>query len=255
MGERRGGAGTARRSRRRRLSVVGVLGEIFITAGVFTLLFLGWQLWLNDIIVGNEMRDQSEHQSALWQGNASTAEEDPSPPTPDEPPVADKPGSSGEVFALMIVPRFGKNFYTPIAEGVGTTQVLNRGEIGHYPTSSLPGEVGNFAVAAHRTSFGKPFNNIANLRVGDHIYIETADGWYQYGFRNLEYVRPTGVGVLLPVPQNDGATPGDRILTMTSCNPLFSAAERIIAYSVYETFYPRTEGPPAEIAGTVLVGD
>src|SRR5690606_4650244 len=44
----------ARRRQRRRLSVVGVAGEIFITAGFLVFLFLGWQLWLNDIIVGDE---------------------------------------------------------------------------------------------------------------------------------------------------------------------------------------------------------
>lgn len=248
MSEPLGGAGAARpRARRRKVSVVGVLGELLITAGVFVLLFLGWSLWFNDIVVGNQLRDESVAQSSTWQGNASTAEEG----TPEEPPVTRKPGGTGEVFGLMIVPRFGDDYYVPIAEGTGTAAVLNKGQIGHYPTSSMPGAVGNFAVAAHRTSYGASFNGVSNLRTGDPIYIETKDGWYTYIFRNLEYVRPTGVGVIAPVPQNDGAAPGDRILTMTSCNPLFSAAERIIAYSVYDSFTPRSDGPPEQIAATV----
>src|ERR1700712_3215858 len=40
--------------KRRRVSVVGVIGELLITAGVLVFLFLGWQLWLNDLIVGNQ---------------------------------------------------------------------------------------------------------------------------------------------------------------------------------------------------------
>jgi sortase A len=247
MNEPRGGAGARRVKPRRRVSVAGVVGELLITTGVFVLLFLGWQLWFNDLVVDNQLREQSLHQSSTWQGNASTAEHG----TPTEPPVLDKPAATGDVFGLMIIPRFGADYYKPIAEGTGTTQVLNKGEIGHYPTSSMPGAVGNFAVAAHRTSYGKPFNGLGNLRVGDHIFIETQDGWYQYSFRNLEYVRPTGVGVIAPVPQNDGASPGDRIMTMTSCNPMFSAAERIIAYSVYDGFSPRAGGPPDEIAAIV----
>jgi sortase A len=229
------------------VSVVGVLGELLITAGVFVLLFLGWQLWFNDLVVDSGLREEAVHQSSAWQGNASTAEQG----TPNDPPVLDAPSATGEVFALMIVPRFGDGYYKPIAQGTGTEAVLNDGKIGHYPSTAMPGEVGNFAIAAHRTSYGKPFNGVSNLRVGDHIFIETKDGWYQYGFRNLEYVRPTGVGVIAPVPQADGATPADRIMTMTSCNPLFSAAERIIAYSVYESFTPRADGPPDEIAATV----
>lgn len=247
MSEPRGGTGLRPRRRRSRISVVGVLGELLITAGVFVLLFLGWSLWFNDLVVGQQLREESTDLSETWQGNASTAEHG----TPGAPPVTDKPSAPGEVFGLMLVPRFGDDYYVPIAEGTGTTQVLNKGQIGHYPSSAMPGAVGNFAVAAHRTSYGASFNGVSKLRAGDSIYIETKDGWYRYVFRNLEYVRPTGVGVIAPVPQNDGAEPGDRILTMTSCNPLFSAAERIIAYSVYDSFTPRTAGPPEDIAETV----
>jgi sortase A len=253
MSEPRGGAGaqrTRRRAPRRRVSVVGVLGELLITAGVFVLLFLGWQLWFNDLVVDNELRDQSLQQSSAWQGNASTAEQG----TSEDPPVHNEPGQVGTVFGLMIIPRFGDSYYKPIAQGTGTVEVLNKGEIGHYPGTAMPGEVGNFAVAAHRTSYGKPFNGIGTLRTGDHIFVETKDGWYQYDFRNLEYVAPTGVGVIAPVPQNDGSTPQDRIMTMTSCNPMFSAAERIIGYSVFAKFFPRADGPPDEIAATVKAG-
>jgi sortase A len=253
MSEPRGGAGERRspaqkkRRPRRRVSIVGVFGELLITAGVFVLLFLGWQLWFNDLVVGNQLREESLQHSSTWQGNSSTAEQG----TSQEPPVLAKPSANGEVFGLMIIPRFGDRYYTPIAEGTGTTQVLNKGQIGHYPTTAMPGDVGNFAVAAHRTSYGASFNGLSTLRSGDKIYVETKDGWYQYAFRNLEYVRPTGVGVIAPVPQADGATPEDRLMTMTSCNPLFSAAERIIAYSVFQEFYPIAGGPPEPIAATV----
>jgi sortase A len=231
------------------VSVIGVLGELLISAGVFVLLFLGWQLWFNDLVVGGALRDEATQQSSTWQGNASTAE----PGTQDDPPVLAAP-AAGEVFALMIVPRWGSDYYLPIAEGTGTKQILNKGQIGHYVNTPMPGAVGNFAVAAHRMAYGHPFTGLSDLRVGDHVFIETADGWYQYGFRNLEYVRPTGVGVIAPVPQNDGVTPVDRLMTLTSCNPRYTAAERIIAYTVYESFYPRADGPPSEIAATVGAG-
>jgi sortase A len=244
MSQPRGGRGASKA--RRRISFVGVLGELLITGGVFVLLFLVWQLWFNDLVVGNELHSQSLEQSQAWERDASTAAHG----TPDDPPVIGAPAASA-TFGLMIIPRFGADYYRPIAEGTGTVAVLNKGEIGHYPSSQMPGAVGNFAVAAHRTSYGKPFNQISSLLVGDRIYVETADGWYAYVFRNLEYVRPTGVGVVAPVPQADGATASDRLMTMTSCNPLFSSAERIVAYSVFDRFYPRADGPPDEIAPTV----
>ena len=83
-----------------------------------------------------------------------------------------------------------------------------------------------------------------------------ADGWYQYEFRNLEYVRPTGVGVLAPVPQLAGVDPDRPPPHADELQPELSAAERIIAYGVFDEFYPRdpeqpASGAPDEIAATV----
>jgi sortase A len=163
--------------------------------------------------------------------------------------------AAAESFANLIVPRLGADYRRPIAEGVGLNVLNNRATgVGHYPQTQLPGEVGNFAVAAHRTTYGAGFHDIDKLMVGDSIYVETQDGWYKYVYRGTEYVRPTGVGVLDPVPQTEGATSTDRVITMTSCHPFFSAAERIIAYGVFDGWYPRASGPPAEIATLVQAG-
>jgi sortase A len=152
---------------------------------------------------------------------------------------------------VMYVPRFGADYARSVSEGVETATVLDRNGIGHYPGTQMPGQVGNFAVAAHRTTHGAPFKQLATLQVGDRLYVQTQDGYYTYDFRGLEYVRPTGVGVLDPVPQLPGVAPTDRILTMTSCNPLFSAAERIIAYASLESWQPSSAGPPAAIKSIV----
>ena len=120
---------------------------------------------------------------------------------------------------------------------------------GHYPTSAMPGAIGNVALSAHRTAYGGSFHNIHQLVIGDAIYLETKDGWYKYIFRSLEYVKPTGVGVILPVPQQPDVQATQRLITLTTCNPFLSSAERIIAYGVYDSWYPRDGGAPAEIAG------
>jgi sortase A len=256
-----------RRPRRQKATVVGVLGELFLTAGVLVLLFLGWQVWLNDIIVGaeqtsaaNELAEQWEQGSDDPQPTPSAAEETPAPaetPAPVDPgePVVAAAPKAAESFANLIVPRLGADYRRPIAEGVGLDVLNNRKTgVGHYPQTQMPGEVGNFAVAAHRTTYGAGFHDINSLLVGDSIYVETADGWYKYVYRGTEYVRPTGVGVLEPVPQVAGVASTDRIITMTSCHPYFSAAERIIAYGVFETWFPRAGGPPPEIATLVQAG-
>ncbi|TPW77855.1 class E sortase [Schumannella soli] len=252
-------ASTDRRRRpakKRRLSVVGVAGELLITAGVLVLMFLGWQLWLDDQLSAPRLKNEATGLSQQWDKDAQKPTAAPSQPASDisqNPPVQTAP-KNAERFALLAIPRFGTDFYRPIAEGVSVSQVLNKYEVGHYPSTQMPGDIGNFVIASHRSAYGGALHRIHELEVGDHIFIETQDGWYQYSFRNLEYVKPTGVGVLDPVPQQDGVAATQRLLTLTTCNPFYSTAERIIGYSVFDKFTPRADGPPKEIAATVNGG-
>lgn len=233
------------------ITVVGVLGELLITAGVLVFLFLGWQLWLNDIIVG---ADQNKAGLSLAQSLSGDSDLNRPAIVPvagyGQPAVAQAPENTAQ-FGVMYIPRFGADFARSISQGVDTRTVLDLNGIGHYPGTQMPGEIGNFAVAAHRTTHGAPFKPIATLQVGDKIYVQTAEGFYTYDFRGLEYVRPTGVAVIDPVPQLPGVAPTDRILTMTSCNPQFSAAERIIAYAVLESWQPTSAGAPTAIQATI----
>jgi sortase A len=239
---------TSGRSKRRPVSVFGILGELLITAGVFVLLFLGWQVWLNDIIEGAAQDNQAQQLSQSWK--SSTAPAPPKAVGPGTPIVAVAPGNA-QKFGILYVPRFGSTWERPIAQGVGVRDVLDKIGVGHYPGSAMPGAVGNFAIAAHRHAYGGGFENLHMLHVGDHVYIGTKDGWYEYTFRNIEYVRPNQVNVLQPVPMEPGVAPVDRILTMTTCNPFFSTAERMVAFATFDTWYPYAEGAPPEIASTV----
>jgi sortase A len=238
-----------RAPKRRRVSVVGVLGELLITGGVFVLLFLGWQLWLNDIIQGGQESQEANKLSQSWSGTATPVK--PGKVGPGDPIVEKAPTKEATKFAVIYVPRFGKGWERPIAQGVGVADVLDAIGVGHYPGTAMPGQVGNFAIAAHRHAYGGGFENLHLLHVGDHVYIGTKDGWYEYTFRNIQYVQPSQVNVLQPVPMEPGVAPTDRLITMTTCNPFFSTAERMIAYGEYVTWYPRADGPPAEIAATV----
>ncbi|HOB56565.1 MAG TPA: class E sortase [Rhodoglobus sp.] len=239
-----------RAERRSRVTFVGVLGEVFITAGVLVLLFLGWQVWLNDIVVGGQQKNQAIEQSQTWSKGEASAPAPAVRPDPGPPIVMASAPADDVQFANLIIPRFGSDYTRPILEGVAVHGALADG-IGHYPGTQMPGDVGNVALAGHRTGWGAPLGDIGNLMVGDSIYLETEDGWYKYIFRTFAYVMPTGVDVLAAVPQNPEAAPTDRILTLTSCNPKTTAAERIIAYSIFDTWYPRAGGPPPELAPEV----
>jgi sortase A len=253
----------ASRRPRPRVSVVGVVGELLLTAGALILLFLGWQLWWNDAIMAGQQSSAASDLSAEWLEEGRSARGDaPEPSTETEtetgtedygdPIVAASEYGNGEAFAVMYVPRFGDDSQRRIAEGIGS-DVLNSTYlgVGHYPDTQMPGAVGNFAIASHRSAYGGGMHEIDQLQLGDAIYIQTQEGWYTYRFRDFEYVTPETVDVLAPVPHHPDLQATDRIVTLTSCNPLYSTAERIIAYGVLESWQPGTAGPPAEIADVV----
>jgi len=253
----------ADRKRRRMRAGLGVTGEILITVGVLVQLFWLWNVGINDWIQGFTQTQAASTITQQWQEEASTlgdADEEAGDisaygtPVDGPPPIADVV-PRGTAFATLYVPRFGDTYQRVIAEGVDLATVLNdpRLGVGRYPQSTPLGEEGNFAIAGHRTSFGASFGNISDLRLGDRLYVETREGWYSYAFRNLEYVWPSEVDVLNPVPKLNAVEATDRLLTLTSCHPRFSDAERIIAYAVFDGWYPRAGGPPAEIAQIVGV--
>ncbi len=245
------------RKRTKLMRVTGVTGELLVTAGALMGLFLAWHLLLNDSIQGNLQNQSASTLAQQWQDPKTTAEElKPAValvnPSSEEPPVTVSP-AEGEAFALLYVPRFGPEYVRTIAEGVNIETVLNsrRLGVGRYLESDQLGSYGNFALAAHRTTFGAPFGDIGELRIGDQIYVEVPEGWHAYEFRNLEYVWETDVKVLNSFPKLQEEVPGARVITLTSCHPKFTVAERVIAYGLYSGWYPRDGGPPNEIADLV----
>ncbi|KZE39161.1 class E sortase [Microbacterium sp. T32] len=234
---------------RRRVTVLGVLGDLLLTAGVVVLLFVGWQLWIGDAIIGAKFKSEAGALTQEWAAAPATPNATPSPTATGlaDPPALAQPGN-GEVFGVIRIPRLGPDYQFKLAGGVSASVTLDPIGVGHYPDTAMPGQQGNFAIAGHRGSHGAPFADLPSLRVGDAVVVETPDGWYTYRFRNLEYVRPDGVGVLLPVPQQPEVQATDKLITMTTCSPRYGSAERAIAYGVFESFTPRADGPPASLS-------
>lgn len=245
-----------RRTRRRPgLLIAQVAGELLMTGGVIALLFVAWALWWTNVeadAVQSAAVKQfiQEHAapaeaSAPASGAALAPAADPGM-ADSEPPVGQAPGH-GQAIGVVYIPRFGADYSRPIIQGT-SQEVLDNLGLGHYEATAMPGELGNFAVAGHRQTHGAVLDEIHTLVPGDKIYVQTAEAFYTYVYRNVEIVLPDRTDVLLPVPGESGAKPAERLLTMTSCNPRFGSQERIIAYSVFESWQPLSAGPPADIA-------
>ncbi|MCK1803497.1 class E sortase [Brevibacterium sp. R8603A2] len=222
---------------------VRTFGELCITAGLVLILFVVWQLWWTDIAANEDNANLADQLTSEWADNPRNE----LPPDPETPFVAE-PVDMNSAFGIVYIPRFGEDYYRTMAEGVAMEPVLNRMGLGRYPNAAMPGEVGNFALAGHRVTYGKPLNLIAEMRPGDEIIVQTADGFYTYTFRNFDIVLPDATEVLAPVPDMPEFKGKDRIMTLTACNPMFSARERYIAYAELTDWQPAAEGVPESLA-------
>ena len=250
-----------RRERRRRgplMLLVSLLAELLIIGGVGVVLYAVWNAWWTDLVA-------SQHQSALIQNLHQKPAAAPKPASPSASaapveqhgpaPVLAEPSGIGSVFGTMQIPRFGLDYNKPIGEGTDRVKVLDSVGLGHYQGTAMPGAQGNFAVAGHRVTYGKPLNQIATIKVGDAIVVRVTDAsnnfdvWYVYKVTSTEIVLPTALKVIAPVPDQPGVQPGpnDHWLTLTSCNPEWFAYQRYIVHAKLDYWMQASAGTPAEL--------
>jgi sortase A len=131
----------------------------------------------------------------------------------------------GDSLTRLRIPKLGVD----VVVVEGTSEDALRAGAGHYPETPLPCDVGNVGIAGHRTTYGKPFNQIDRLAAGDLIQLDTPIGTCTYQVAKDPFiVQPDDFSVVAPPP--DGFS---RWLTLTSCNPKGSAAQRIIIRATY----------------------
>ncbi|MFT0848160.1 class E sortase [Actinomycetaceae bacterium L2_0104] len=223
---------------------VGLIGELLITAGLLIGLFVVWQLWWTDIEANRAQSVAIAEITDEWV--------DPGPaigtPRTDPPPEFPHLTDEGAYLGIMRIPRFGEDYAYTIAEGTGLERVLDTGAFGHYEDTAYPGEIGNFATAAHRQTYGAPMREVADLQIGDPIIVETADAYLVYKVTESYIVAPSESEVVLPVPRHPESEPTSRLLTITTCHPPFVSNQRWIIHAEMDHWIDRDEGVPAELA-------
>ena len=136
----------------------------------------------------------------------------------------------GDSLTRIQIPKL--NVDTIVVEG--TTASALRAGAGHYPTTPLPCENGNVGIAGHRTTYGKPFANLDQLKVGDTIILTTPVGTCTYQVSKQPFIiAPTNLDVI-------SDTPTTRELTLTTCHPKHSARQRLVIKATYVSGEPGT---------------
>jgi len=188
------------------------VGLGLITLGVIILLFVGYQLWGTGFA---EQHSQADLKRGFAAAVAANSGDNPTigPAGPANPSAA-----VGGAIDHLVIPKIHLDKY--VVQGVAEAD-LQQGP-GHYPQTVLPGQDGNAAIAGHRTTYGAPFFDLNELSVGDDILLTNTDN-QTFIYKVSEHplvVSPSDTAVLdnTPFPE----------LTLTTCNPRFSATSRLI---------------------------
>ena len=124
----------------------------------------------------------------------------------------------GDSLTRIVIPDI--NIDVVVVEG--TTASALRAGAGHYASTPLPCEIGNVAIAGHRTTYGRPFHNVDLLQPGSEITLQTPIGNCTYEVTKAPFtVRPTQTEILDNTPQ-------EATLTLTTCHPKGSARQRLV---------------------------
>lgn len=210
--------------------VIRAAGEIFLTFGVIGLLFISYLIWGTALRADSAQRQLSNELNQEWRqapvrGDAAGA-------SPEQFDVA-----TGQPFAFITIPAFGPHWRFTLIQGTALAQLdLSPG---HVPGTQWPGQVGNFAVAGHRVTAGNPFWSLPSLKAGDLVYIQTQLNQYTYRITGKQWVLPTDLGVLDPVPGHPAQHPAQRRITLITCDPAWTGTHRVIVTGVLISARPR----------------
>lgn len=210
-------------------------GLALILVGVSLLGYVGWQYWGTNWTSHRTQDRIVEDVEKNWETGEQTRI------TGNGTPVFEAP--EGDVVALVRIPEFGDDYVVPVLEGT-SDEVLAAG-FGHFENTVDPGQVGNFALAAHRVTHGEPLKDMPSLDIGDEVIVETRAATYHYrltsGGDDLRVTFQDGwvVDDLLPSnPDSGGVQPaqveGQRLITLTTCAELFHTDDRLVAFGILD---------------------
>ena len=199
--------------RRQRFNTgLDLIGKTLISAGVLLLLFVAYQLWGTGLA---ENQAQNKLKSQFVTSTTVTTPATDAPTTTTLPP----PPKKGDVVAQIIIEKINVDKF--VIAGVGYKE-LEKGP-GLFAGSPLPAQLGNVAIAGHRTTFGAPFGRVNELAEGDRIVMKTSRGEFVYLVTGAPtIVKATDVDVIRTVD------PTRAILTLVTCHPKWTSENRMI---------------------------
>ncbi|MER0476888.1 sortase [Streptomyces sp. Edi2] len=144
-------------------------------------------------------------------------------------------GVGGRIHEVLRIPALGATWSQPVYEGVGNQQL--QAGVGHFDGTAEPGQLGNFALAGHRSGVASPpFRDIDRIKAGSAIKVTAADRTtYTYTVTRVRVVDPTDVNVVARVPDHPNARPTKKLLTLITCWPANGHSKRVVVEAQFSS--------------------
>ena len=221
--------------------VVDIFGRVLIGLGVLLLLFTAYQIWGTSV---QEAHTQSGLRTQLAAGDQQRRR-------PQRPRAGVRARQAADRTARGRArhrpprPRATRSATSGSRSSASTrswsrapTRPTSARARATTPARRCPGQAGNAAIAGHRTTYGHPFYNLDSVKVGDPIVLTTLQGIFVYDTTKSFVVSPSDTTVVDNVFANQ--------LTLTTCNPRFSATTRLVVQAklAHSQLFPNS-GLPA----------
>ncbi len=236
--------------------VVGGIGKTLVVIGLLMFAFVGYQLWGTGIQTARAQNTlQSDFERLMASTTTSpatttTAVTDDTvdapvvtsstvPVAPDGPPIPD-----GDVLAQLLIPKIDLDWF--VVQGIGKSELQNGP--GHFVETPMPGQLGNAAIAGHRTTHGAPFGDLDELAPGDLITVIMASGagTFTYSVTSTIIVEPSEYVKVIPTVDPSIAT-----LTLATCHPEYTSRQRLVVQALLvPELSDQVMAPPSNTAPT-----
>ena len=202
-----------------RRRVATAIGVILLHSGLGVVGYIAWQYIGTNIVAKHKQAEIKKETKIQWEK-----------------------GVEGDAIAMLRVKRFGDDYEVPIVKGFDDG-ALARG-VGWDTESAKPGEIGNFAIAAHRVTHGEPFSKFPKLKRGDKVVVETRRKIFTYQLRNsgtsitVTFSTPWPLW-RVPDPDARNKKPTERLITLLTCSELFHTDNRSVVIGELVSTYDK----------------
>lgn len=197
----------------------------------FLCIMIGASLLLYPLFKDKLEMDHQQQILQEWQVNVEhvSLDSEPEVTTKKQTSVAPIKASVEGVEGELVISKI--NLKLPILKDA-TPSHLNVSVATIEPTGKLD-RIGNYVIAGHRSrKYGKNFNRLDELTVGDQVDVYNGQKLYRFVIDNKKIVQPTQLDVL----KSDGKT---HAITLITCTP--GGKKRLVVHGMLKEFFETTK--------------